>query len=80
MPKLACRLVPGSVIRGIQLSVGLTLAQKGVALVAFQGSHYRGWLGWNGIVPGLAAAIFILITAYWPVRHADCAHAEVNVL
>ena len=65
--------MPGSVIRGIQLSVGLTLAQKGVALVAFQsGTHYRGLAGWGGIIPGVAAAIFILVTTYWPVRGAAC--------
>ena len=66
---LLCRLVPGSVIRGVQLSVGLNLAQKGVALVAFHDAqHYRGITGWEGLVPGVVAACFILVTVYWPVR------------
>ena len=67
-PCMLIRLVPGSVIRGIQLSVGLNLAQKGVSLLAMQDAvHYRGLSGWSGLIPGIAAAAFILVTSYWPV-------------
>ena len=58
-------------VRGIQLSVGLSLAQKGVALVAFRdASHqrFREAAGTDSIWPGLAAAGFILVTAYLPAR------------
>ena len=74
--KRALRLVPGSVIRGIQLSVGLNLAQKGVSLVAMQdATRFRG-LG--GLIPGIAAAAFVLVTSYWPVRRPCCAVLQAS--
>ena len=56
-------------MRGIQLSVGLSLAQKGVGLVAFRDAgHFREATGFDSIWPGLVAAGFILVTTYLPVR------------
>ena len=58
-------------VRGIQLSVGLSLAQKGVMLVAFRDTrhqHFREAAGTDSIWPGLIAAGFILVTTYLPVR------------
>ena len=66
-----CRIVPGSVVRGIQLAVGLSLAQKGITLVAYPDNshtHFRGAVGLQSMWPGLVAAAAILVTTYLPVR------------
>lgn len=51
-------------VRGIQLAVGLQLAEKGLALVWFRGADRRPWTGSDSIWPGLLAAAFILLSLF----------------
>jgi hypothetical protein len=53
------RLIPHCVVRGVQLTVGLTLLVKGVQLV----SATKTVLGADGLLMGGVAAIFVLATA-----------------
>ena len=63
----ACRLVPAAVIRGIQLAVGLALAEKGITLTVYQGAHLRPLVGADSLWPGLVAAGFIFIVLFGTV-------------
>lgn len=54
----ATRLVPKSVIRGVQLAVGLQLLIKGVQMVGASG----GWLALDGFALALAAGALVLRT------------------
>lgn len=50
------RIVPRSVVRGLQLSLGLTLVSKGMLMVT--GTHTL--LGWDSYATALAAALVVL--------------------
>lgn len=59
------RLIPLAVVRGLQLGVGLNLAQKGVSLVWFKDAKagsVRDLSGSDSLFLGLFGAIFILLT------------------
>ncbi len=60
-----CSLIPLAVVRGLQLGVGLNLAQKGVSLVWFKDAKVgvvRDLSGSDSLFLGLSGAIFILLT------------------
>ncbi|KAK9795547.1 hypothetical protein WJX73_003922 [Symbiochloris irregularis] len=57
-------IVPGSVVRGIQLAVGLNLAVKGVTLALLKGTQWRPLTGSDSIWPGVAAFVFILLALF----------------
>ena len=60
-----CSLIPLAVVRGLQLGVGLNLAQKGVSLVWFKDAKVgiiRDLSGSDSLFLGLFGAIFILLT------------------
>lgn len=62
---MPCRLIPLAVVRGLQLGVGLNLAQKGVSLVWFKDAKVgviRDLSGSDSLFLGLFGAIFILLT------------------
>ena len=64
---LASRLIPLSVIKGMQLGLGLNLAMKGFDQVWYANSKdapTREWWGVEGLFLGLFALIFILLTVY----------------
>lgn len=64
---LATRLIPGAVIRGMQLGLGLGLALKGWQQVWYANAKAppaRSWWGVNGLGLGLCAVAFILLTVY----------------
>lgn len=64
---LLCSLIPTAVVRGLQLGVGLTLAQKGIALVWFKDAktgEIRDLWSAESLLLGLIAAAFILITVF----------------
>jgi MFS superfamily sulfate permease-like transporter len=50
------RAIPRSVVRGLQLSLGLSLLIKGLQMVA--GIH--AMLGWDGVATGVASALLVL--------------------
>lgn len=50
------RVVPRSVVRGLQLSLGLTLITKGMSMIS--GTHT--WLGWDSHVTALGAGLVVL--------------------
>jgi MFS superfamily sulfate permease-like transporter len=50
------RAVPKSVVRGLQLALGLKLLTKGVGMVAA-----TEWIGWDSIVVGVICAALVLI-------------------
>jgi hypothetical protein len=52
------RILPRSIVRGIQLAIGLKLLIKGASLIAESGS----WLAVDSIVTGMAGFILILAT------------------
>jgi hypothetical protein len=54
------RAVPLSVVRGIQLSIGLSLLTKGVQMVA----AVHVWLAANSLATGLAAVGLVLAFAW----------------
>lgn len=59
------KIVPLSLVRGIQLGVGVKLAIKGVQMALYEdakGTEWRGWGGADGLVLGVLAIVFILIT------------------
>lgn len=60
----ANRLVHESVIRGIQVGIGLKLAIKGADLIMFRATtpaaQWRPWLGAQGLLLGLVAAVYVL--------------------
>eukprot|EP00892_Ulva_mutabilis_P005948 jgi/Ulvmu1/3725/UM172_0003.1 len=64
------RLVHDSVIRGIQVGIGLKLAIKGADMVMFteQGGPWRPWLGAHGLILGIVAAVYVLfaVVKYQP--------------
>ena len=70
-PSILCRIVPPAVIRGIQLAVGLQLAEKGLALVWFNGATRRPIIGVDSLWVGLAAAAFTLVALFAGVRLAS---------
>ncbi|MEQ1834044.1 MAG: putative sulfate/molybdate transporter, partial [Candidatus Eisenbacteria bacterium] len=53
------RVVPRSVVRGLQLSLGLTLITKGMTMIA--GTHT--WLGWDSHLTALGAGLVVLTLA-----------------
>jgi hypothetical protein len=64
---LATRLIPGAVVRGMQLGLGLALALKGFQQVWYantKAAPARGWWGVEGLCLGMAALLFILLTVY----------------
>lgn len=59
------KIVPLSLVRGIQLGVGVKLAIKGVRMAIYEDSKGRDWRDWggaDGLVLGVLAIVFILIT------------------
>lgn len=58
------RIVPKSVVRGIQLSVGLSLMQQAVQMSV----QHQPWLGADSIVAALLALLFLFVafTRSWP--------------
>ena len=75
-----CRLIPPAVVRGIQLAVGLQLAEKGLTLVWFEGTERRPLLGMHSIWPGLAAAAFILVVLFSGVRCYHASHIVARII
>lgn len=71
---VANRMVHESVIRGIQVGIGLKLAIKGADLVMFTGpgGPWRPWLGAQGLLLGCTAAVYVLfaVVKFQPVRGA----------
>jgi hypothetical protein len=64
---LATRLIPGPVIRGMQLGLGLNLSLKGVQQVWYAGGKPpsgRPWWDVDGRFLGVAAVAFTLLTVY----------------
>jgi hypothetical protein len=64
---LATRLMPGAIVRGMQLGLGLQLASKGALQVWFadgKAAPVRGWWGAEGLFLGLFAVAFTLLTVY----------------
>eukprot|EP00890_Picochlorum_soloecismus_P000368 jgi/Picsp_1/1331/NSC_04811-R1_sulfate transporter len=64
---LVSKLIPGPVIRGMQLGVGLNLSLKGFKYVWYQdgkGGDIREMWSVNGLFLGMVALLFILVTAY----------------
>jgi len=55
--KLMIRWLPKSVIRGIQVGLGIKLLSKGISMIAGTNS----WLGWDSILIGTLCAILILL-------------------
>ena len=51
------RLVPWSVIRGLQLAIGLMLASRGLQMVADTGQ----WFGWDSYLVGLGCGLLVLL-------------------
>ena len=51
------RLVPRSVVRGLQLALGLSLLMKGMQMVA----GTQTWLAWDSCTTGLVAAVVVLL-------------------
>ena len=48
-------------MRGIQLAVGLNLAEKGLSLVWYKGTDRRPLLGADSFWPGLVATAFVIV-------------------
>lgn len=64
-------LVPGHIIRGIQLGLGLKLASTGLQMVLFEnskGGDFRGWLGSSGLLLGLIATAFVAWSVITPLQ------------
>ena len=60
-------LIPMSVVKGMQLGLGLNLAQSGFKQVWFadgKGSPVRGWWGAEGLFLGLFSLVFTILTVY----------------
>jgi len=58
------RMVPQFVVRGMQLGLGLKLAQKGAASVLYaEGATYRGALGLDGWLIGCAALLLLFVSS-----------------
>ena len=61
----AGRLVPDSIIKGVQLGLGLKLAAKGVQMVLYAAEDepgvYRQWLGVRGLLVAAAAVVYVLL-------------------
>jgi len=60
-------LIPMSVIKGMQLGLGLNLAQSGFKQVWYadgKGSPVRGWWGAEGLFLGLFSLVFTILTVY----------------
>ena len=53
----AQRVIPHSVIRGLQLSLGLTLIEVGFKSVA----NTHAWIGWDSIALGVISALLVLL-------------------
>jgi MFS superfamily sulfate permease-like transporter len=52
------RILPRSIVRGLQLAIGLKLLMKGVSLITESGS----WLAADSVITGLAGFILIMTT------------------
>lgn len=68
---VATRLIPAAVIRGMQLGVGLQLAQKGFGYIWYETdgkgkvtTSMNSIFGVNGIFVGLFFVVFILLSVY----------------
>ena len=76
--KTAHRLVPRSIVRGIQLGVGLGLAKKGVVMMLYEDSvatRLRPWVGLDGLWIATITATFLLSTIGYDLRayvYLDC--------
>lgn len=60
-------LIPMSVIKGMQLGLGLNLAQSGFKQVWYadgKASPVRGWWGVEGLFLGLFSLVFTIVTVY----------------
>ena len=69
--KTAHRLVPRSIVRGIQLGVGLGLAKKGVVMMLYEDSvatRLRPWVGLDGLWIATITATFLLSTIGYDLR------------
>src|SRR5256885_6221246 len=53
------RAIPRSVVRGLQLALGLSLCMKGLGMVVGTG----GWIAPDGYVTAIAAALVVLFFA-----------------
>ena len=51
------RIIPRSVVRGLQLAIGLTLLMKGIRLIAGTGA----WIGTDSILTGLLGGLAVLL-------------------
>eukprot|EP00210_Caulerpa_lentillifera_P004508 g4301.t1 len=62
------KLVPFSLVRGIQLGVGLKLAVKGIKMVFYHphSADWRDFTGPEGLIIGFFGLIFILLTTLPP--------------
>lgn len=62
------KLVPFSLVRGIQLGVGLKLAVKGLKMVFYhpKSAQWRDFTGPEGLIIGFFGLIFILLTTLPP--------------
>ena len=70
------RAVPASLIRGIQLGLGMKLALRGFDMSFFDGDEQNGhvwkqWTGMNGISTSLLTGIFVLVTTAPRSRTAE---------
>jgi hypothetical protein len=69
---VATRLIPAAVIRGMQLGVGLQLAQKGFSYIWYDtDGSMNAIFGVNGIFVGLFFVAFILLSVYNTVPRAS---------
>lgn len=76
---LAGTLIPGAVIRGMQLGLGLTLAKAGWQQVWYTNQKSpptRDWWSVQGLFLGLFALVFILLTAYPASSKSDSSSTE----
>jgi hypothetical protein len=61
---MANRAVPESIIRGIQVGIGLKLAIKGLTMAVLTGKDrgWRAWTGVDGLLLTVAVAVYLLVT------------------
>lgn len=54
------RLIPKSVVRGLQLALGLSLLMKGIQMIA----ETKSWLGWDSYAAGMVSAVLALVLLF----------------
>eukprot|EP00898_Chlorokybus_atmophyticus_P002796 jgi/Chlat1/3517/Chrsp23S03708 len=65
------RVVPLSVVRGMQLGLGLSLAGKGLQTLLYSNSAVRPVMGFDGLLLAGVAAAFVLIATAPPLRTSN---------